>query len=158
MTRLELAYPQRCPIAKALLTHHFGRCRGCVLTTHFHLCYIPVLPLLYHNEGGLSSLIFYRGRYLTRTSLKEIERSSGFEPHLPKCGVEPLLHQQNWVCYRLSLAPLLYLYCITTWVVCQGVFYIFFRAFEGGSVAPTARFTSGVLGLISVVHPVPLSP
>ena len=119
MTRLELAYPQRCPIAKALLTHHFGRCRGCVLTTHFHLCYIPVLPLLYHNEGGLSSLIFYRGRYLTRTSLKEIERSSGFEPHLPKCGVEPLLHQQNWVCYRLSLAPLLYPYCITTWAICQ---------------------------------------
>ena len=41
MTRLELAYPQRCPMAEALLTHHFGRCRGCVLTTHFHLCYIP---------------------------------------------------------------------------------------------------------------------
>ena len=43
-------------------------------------------------------------------------------------------------------------------LVCQGVFYIFFRAFEGESVAPTARFTSEVLGLISVVHPVLLSP
>ena len=60
-------------------------------------------------------------------SSKEIERSSGFEPHLPDCGVEPLLHQQNWVCYRLSLAPLLYPYCITTWAVCQGVFLFFSR-------------------------------
>jgi hypothetical protein len=51
---------------------------------------------------------------LTKFSSKEIERSSGFEPHLPDCGVEPLLRQQNWVSYRLSLAPLLYPYCITT--------------------------------------------
>lgn len=78
MTRLELAYPRRCPIAKALLTHHFGRCRGCVLTTHFHLCYIPIWYSL------LTTItLYYIIKHLSSTFLKFVVRFIG---HTPGCG------------------------------------------------------------------------
>ena len=91
---------------------------------HLYLDYITLLVIC--QALFLCQVLLVTEKDLTKFSSKEIERSNGFEPHLPDCGVEPLLHQQNWVCYRLSLAPLLYPYCITTWVICQGVFTFFY--------------------------------
>ena len=92
MTRLELAYPRRCPIAKALLTHHFGRCRGCVLTTHFHLCYIPVFVLLLQHTF----------QDLSRGFLHFLETFFSKDP-------TPVLHSQWQAVVCGDLLPLTYL-------------------------------------------------
>ena len=73
----------------------------------------PLISRLGHNA---KSYIFPR-RYLARTSSKEV---SGFEP--PSVPPKFVMRSRTALHPGTNQGLLLYLYCITTWVICQEEF------------------------------------